>query len=238
MSLRIKLIQKLIEINENLIFYPRLSRYYKAHLCKQPLIFDVGSNKGQSIDFFKTIRPDSVIYGFEPNISLFKRLKLIYDKHGEGLKLFNIGISNITGHLVFRETITDETSTFEDLNYDSDYLRMKARVLGVKITDVVSKEYEVEVKMLRDIISENNVRHIDVLKIDTEGHELRCLEGLFPCDETKIDIIQIEHHQDDMYQNAPSGEKIEAYLLKNGYKLVKKINHGFGDFEEWLFRQI
>jgi hypothetical protein len=58
MNIRIKFIQFLININENIIFYPSLRTFYKSRKSDQynmTIIFDVGANKGQSIDFFSKI---------------------------------------------------------------------------------------------------------------------------------------------------------------------------------------
>jgi hypothetical protein len=58
MSIRISLIQTLIDINERMLFYPKLKSFYRNKVYNNLLpknlvtIFDVGANKGQSIDFF------------------------------------------------------------------------------------------------------------------------------------------------------------------------------------------
>ena len=58
MSIRISIIQLLIDINERIFFYPKLKSFYKniaypTSLSPNSLrIFDVGANKGQSIEFF------------------------------------------------------------------------------------------------------------------------------------------------------------------------------------------
>ena len=55
MNIRIKIIQLLLSIHELLFFYPRLSNFYKKNKFKTNetiVIFDVGANKGPSIDFF------------------------------------------------------------------------------------------------------------------------------------------------------------------------------------------
>jgi hypothetical protein len=79
---------------------------------------------------------------------------------------------------------------------------------------------------------------IDVLKIDTEGHELACLHGLFsePLHHP-IEFIQLEVHNDDMYLNSHSFEEITEILEANGYGLAGKIKHGFGDFYDAVFRK-
>jgi len=53
MSIRTKIIQRLIHINEAIFFYPRLKKFYVSNINKKQInIIDVGANKGQSIEFF------------------------------------------------------------------------------------------------------------------------------------------------------------------------------------------
>jgi FkbM family methyltransferase len=238
MSLRIKLIQFLIDINEKLIFYPRLSSYYRKHVeVKKPVIFDVGANKGQTISFFLKLFPEASIFAFEPNPRLYQVLKKKFG-HLKNVKLINKGVSNQSGKLLLKETVTDETSTFEELNYDSDYLKMKAKVLGVRPEEVVAASYEVDVITLNAFIKEESLDFIDVVKIDTEGHELKCLEGLFEGNTATIQFIQLEQHHDDMYLKAVKAEEIDLLLQNNGFAVSARIKHGFGDFEELMFKRI
>ncbi len=72
MALRTRLIQMLIDLNERIIFYPSLKKFYRNKISNKPIIvLDVGSNKGQSIDFFLSINSTAQIIGFEPNLKLF-----------------------------------------------------------------------------------------------------------------------------------------------------------------------
>ena len=151
--------------------------------------------------------------------------------------MHNVGVSNIRGELEFHENILDETSTFEDLNLDSKYLEKKAKVLGVTKENIIVDNYKVEVIRLFDFIKEKPNTFFDVLKIDVEGHELQCLEGLF-IDEKKnlpIRFIQLESHNDDMYLSNSNHQDIENILNKNGFEKIAEIKHGFGDFAELIF---
>lgn len=236
MKIRIKLIQLLIEINEKIIFYPRLKSFYKKASINtnSPIILDVGANKGQSIDFFRSLYPTSIIYAFEPNPRLFIDLQKKY-KHLNNIILINKGVSNANGILELKETVTDETSTFEELNYDSNYLKMKSSILGVEPKNIVLKTHQVEVIKLSDFIRDNKLAEIDTIKIDTEGHELKCLMGLFSDNNPKIKYIQLESHNDDMYLQNGEELTISELLLKNGYVNCTKIKHGFGDFDELIY---
>ena len=236
MSLRTKLIQVMIDVNERIVFYPALKRFYASALKgKNISVIDVGSNKGQSINFFMEIDKQAKIFGFEPNKKLFDALTKKY----AGLKsiqLCNAGISSTTGKLVFHENILDETSTFEELNFDSEYLERKAKILGVKKNELVVGSYEVDVLTLDVFLNDHPNTYFDVLKIDVEGHELQTLKGLFTGTAKKIPVrfIQLESHNDDMYLNASAGE-IAGLLKENGFHEAARFKHGFGDFHEIIY---
>jgi FkbM family methyltransferase len=242
LKLRIKIVQLLIELNEQIFFYPKLKSYYRRRFpltasSKRPLtIFDVGANKGQTIEFFLKINKNSIIYAFEPNPILYSKLIQKYAIH-PNIHVFNLGVSNINGELELKETITDETSTFEEFNYDSKYLKLKADVLGVCKEKLIKKKYIVQVTRLDEFIIKKNINKIDILKIDTEGHELKCLMGLFPVKSCEIDYIQLERHNDDMYSAFGELVKIEALLATFGYRSNSIIKHGFGDLDECIYER-
>ena len=237
MKFRTQIIQKLIHINESIFFYPKLKKFYKKNLTHNQInIIDVGANKGQSIDFFLEINQNASINSFEPNKKLFDLLKNKY-RLNKNVTIHNLGLSNIKGELLFHENIMDETSTFEKLNLESKYLEKKAKILGVTKEKIIVDNYKVEVIRLIDFLIENKETKFDVLKIDVEGHELQCLQGLFIENSIPVSIrfIQLESHNDDMYLNNDQHKKIEELLMKNGFERVAEIKHGFGDFAEIMY---
>ena len=114
---------------------------------------------------------------------------------------------------------------------------MKADVLGVKREDIIKNKYLVDVIRLSDFIKNNNIDKIHVLKIDTEGHELKCLKGLFANDTFDIKYIQLESHNDDMYLFNATKDEIPDLLNNNGFYKCTKIKHGFGDFNECIYEK-
>ncbi len=237
MSIRTKFIQFAFDINESLFFYNKLKRFYAQHLKKNSLVIvDVGTNKGQSIDFFLELDPSATIFGFEPNKELYTKLLSKY-KANSNISIANVGVSSLCGELTFQENVMDETSTFEEINFDSDYLKKKAKILGVSVENIVAKKYKVEVITLASFLKNHPNMQIDVLKIDVEGHELACLLGLFENNSSSYSIkyIQLESHNDDMYFNDDNEKKIETLLSSNGYFLTSRIKHGFGDLYELIY---
>jgi FkbM family methyltransferase len=235
--IRVGIIQWAIHLNELLIFYPRLKRYYQNLGLSGPTILDVGSNKGQSIAFFRQIFGKAQIFGFEPNPVLFNKLLTEWNSDNK-VFLSHVGVSEAPGDLELQITVTDETSTFEPLNPDSDYLKMKAKVLGVKPEEMVVERYRVKVIRLADFIREQQLPRVDILKIDTEGHEYKCLKGLFDGNTVLPEYIQLEVHEDDMYVNREELRQIPELLRTQGYRRDAVIEHGFGNFHEVIYKRI
>lgn len=234
--IRKNLVQKLIHIIEKLHFYPQLKKFYAPYLKnKECVILDVGANKGQSIDFFLSLSSRFTIHAFEPNKKLFKILNIKYNSN-QKINFYNKGVSSKNGKLIFHENILDETSTFENINTNSKYLAKKSKILGYKKENLFINHYEVDVIRLVDFINEIG-QNIELLKIDVEGHELQCLKGLFDEDNLnqKIRFIQLEKHQDDMYNSKDDFIKINELLIKNNFKITHQIKHGFGDFYELIY---
>ncbi len=238
MTFRIQFIQFLLALIERLFFYPKLAAYYKREILdKNLVVVDVGANRGQSINFFIKHFFQVTLYAFEPNPRLFQNLKEKY-KSNSLIFLFNKGISSINGELTFSETVLDETSTLEELNFSSVYLQKKAKILGVKPEKIIKETYCIEVITLADFLASNKISKIDILKIDTEGHEYKCLQGLFKNKQVDVRYIQLENHNDDMYLNRSTFRDIENLLIRNGFILDKRIKHGFGDFDELVFKKL
>ncbi|HEY8897950.1 MAG TPA: FkbM family methyltransferase [Niastella sp.] len=236
-KLRIQAIKVIINTIEKFTFEKTLRKYYKGIFGSNiNLVIDVGSNKGQTIDFFLKINPDCNIYGFEPNPGLYNYLVKKYE-HLNNIRLFNMGVSSETGELIFNENVLNHTSTFENLNKDSAFLKKKAKILGVTVDNIIKNSYPVKTIALSEFIQSNIKSDIDILKIDTEGHEYSCLLGLF---NNKLNIpikyLQLESHNDDMYQNASSNQEIGTLLQQNNFKLVNKIAHRIGDFDELIYK--
>ena len=80
------------------------------------------------------------------------------------------------------------------------------------------------------------IKNIDLLKIDTEGHELDVLKGsLKSINKNKIKYILIELHFSKMYENY-SKQKIEKFLKKNNFILIKKFKFPFHPFVDSLYK--
>ena len=81
------------------------------------------------------------------------------------------------------------------------------------------------VRKLSDVIQELNIKSIDFIKIDVEGHELNCLKGLFDGLNARIKCVQIEAQSNDLYINNDHLNEIFDLMKRNGFDQSKKIKH-------------
>jgi hypothetical protein len=133
------LISNLIWLAEKVFFYPKLkSAYIEMNLPNNTtqrdlVVFDVGANKGQSINFFRGVFPTVRIYAFEPSEKTFFKLKKVVGKvEGERINVFQMGMGKMNTTLNFYESILSETSTFALPDENSLYLKKKNRILFQK----------------------------------------------------------------------------------------------------------
>ena len=236
-NFRIFIISFLTYLIDLLTFYPRLKKTILLNLKNPPkLVLDVGGNKGQTISFFLNLNKNVKIVSFEPTKSLYKYLMRKYNSF-PNIIISNKGISSFSGEKKFYENRLNLTSSFEKLNYDSDYLKFKTKILGIDKNKIIKKEYNVNVITLSSYIHNNISSDIDVIKIDVEGHEYECLRGLFDTSlVSNIHLIQLEHHNDDMYENSISFNQINGILNRNNFELINRFKHAFGDFEDLLYK--
>jgi FkbM family methyltransferase len=239
MKIRSGIIISIINLLENIFFYPRLKRYLKDNLGESDIIIDVGANRGQSIDIFRSIWKKAKIYSFEPNHELFQYLETKYSGD-QNVILRNEGVSSETGEKIFYINQLDLTSSFSELNYESKYLETKGKILGYSVHNIIKNAINVSVIRLLDFIKNEGLEVIDLIKIDTEGHEYECLVGLFSLPEAKrkfhVRFIQLEDHKDDMYLDRVDFDDIHALLEDNGYFLSYNIKHPFGNYFEKIYK--
>jgi len=90
---------------------------------------------------------------------------------------------------------------------------------------------------INDYIDENKISKIDILKIDTEGYELKVLEGLIP-NQKIVRFIYFEHHYDNMILKNYKFKNINNILLKYGFKKVYKSKMTFRKSFEYIYENL
>ena len=124
-------------------------------------IVDIGSNIGLSALYWLTRNPTSIVYCYEPSPISYERLLSNLSPYGQRVVSHQAAVSDFTG--------TAQLGLEESGVYSSLDLRTANHV-------------DCEVVHINDVLDRVLARHerVDVLKIDSEGHELRTIKAIRP----------------------------------------------------------
>ena len=160
------------------------------------ILIDVGAHKGTYTDLIINNFTVEKVYMFEPQKNIYKFIKKKY-KNKKFIKIFENAVSkNAKTQKIFINK-HDLTSSLTKLNKKNVYLNFKAKLFGGDINEMISDSYKIKTIKLFDLINNSKINMIDLLKIDTEGHELEVLKGL-KSKINKVKIILIEFHNDNI----------------------------------------
>jgi len=193
---------------------------------------DIGAHRGTYIDLFVKYYNLRKVYAFEPQPNIYKYLSARYLKFSH-IKCLKIAASDFNGHKNLNLNVHDLTSSFTKPNQENLYLKLKSILFQTTIKKIFFQSIKVKVIKLSSFFKKNKLKEIDLLKIDTEGHEFQVLKGLHR-EIKKVRIILIEFHKPHIYEGY-SSSKVHNYIIKNGFSLKKKIKFPLTTFEDRIY---
>ena len=107
-------------------------------------------------------------------------------------------------------------------------------VLGLKENEKIYKNSDVKLNRLDNYCEEKKINKIDLLKIDTEGHEYFVIKGSTNA-LTKIKYIYFEHHYDDMLIKGYKYSDIHDFLKKYNFIRIYKSKMFFRKTFEYIY---
>jgi amino acid adenylation domain-containing protein/non-ribosomal peptide synthase protein (TIGR01720 family)/FkbM family methyltransferase len=176
-------------------------------IAQDACVVDVGANLGFFSVFASILSKGGKVYSFEPLPPIYEILKLNTSLYPGQFNVFNLGISKraekvnfsyyphatiLSGRYAEDAEVTGLIRQFIQ-NTEQDGLS-EAEVSELLQNRLVHQQFECELKTLSQIISENNIGQIDLLKIDVEKSELDVLEGIAAEDWKKIKQVVLEIH--------------------------------------------
>jgi FkbM family methyltransferase len=141
-----------------------LSMYLKEK--PNPIVFDVGANKGNYSKKVFTFNPKATVYAFEPHPLIFKRLV-------ENIKYPSFYPNNYA--------VGENIGVFSLYDYENNDGSEHASLFKDVIENIhhgKATEHKVNVISLDAFTQTQSIGTIDLLKIDTEGNELNVLKGI------------------------------------------------------------
>jgi FkbM family methyltransferase len=190
---------------------------------RTPVVFDVGAYVGDYTALVREELDNFEGYVFEPNPRSFEKLDGRFGNE-ENVHLFNVGCSENNGEMTlfdYGESGCDSSS------HASTYRGVLERLHGAK--DVES--HTAKRIRLDDFVEEQNIDRIDLLKIDTEGHELEVLKGLTKTiDAGKVSTIQLEFNE----MNVESGVFMrDIFDFLSNYRIYRLLPKGMLRLEHY-----
>ncbi len=216
---------------------------YLQHGIRLPsngFIIDVGANIGMFSLFASLYSPDSTVLALEPIPELFQLLQLNTELYCKNTKLLPIGLSNEprSENFTYYSGYTMMSGQSDYLDADSEVAVIKqylsnqqqqgdstASVLLENANEILegkfqSENIEVRLQTLSDLMQEQAIETVDLLKIDVQRAEWDVLCGIRDEDWIRIKQIVMEVHSTEDGDTKDRIEKVTRLLQDSGYDVV------------------
>lgn len=232
------------------------NRLYVKHGIELPngaCVFDVGANIGIFTLFVLEHCRDARIYAFEPIFPIFETLRLNAELYGENVKLFPFGLSDkvATASFTFYPNYSMMSGLSEYAHAGGDVEVIKRYLLNQQqegtigagsllqhadefLADrFVTQRYESQLRTLSEMMRNEKVDQIDLLKIDVQRAELDVLNGIEDDDWQKIHQVVMEVH--DARGEASEGrvQQISSLLAQRGFHVVAEQDEALLDTDRF-----
>ncbi len=202
----------------NEIYNDRVYLYGGIEVKDGDTIFDVGANIGMFSRFITSQAPNLKIFAFEPILPIFQVLEANVADMDAEIRDFNIGLGdkNEALEITYYPRVTGDSAIIpfewdakidlyvekykETIAKDMPIARIVPKFLRRRVVEAGFKrlyngeKLPCQIRTVSQIISENNISRIDLMKIDAENYEKQVLMGIGDDDWDKIKQIAMEVH--------------------------------------------
>lgn len=187
-------------------------------LSGRGIMLDVGGHRGESFEPFAD--EGWKIYTFEPNPENHPIIKERASRFGNQVHLIPLAVSessknNLPFYVSGLSTGISSLHAFHETH---------------------EERFTVSTISLSEFTTDNNIEHVDLLKIDVEGHDFFVLKGV---DWAKCipEVIICEFEDKKTLPLGYGLKDMADYLVDKGYKIIisewKPVSE-YGQFHEWL----
>ena len=199
-------------------------------------IFDIGAHHGETTLELSRNFLIKDIYLFEPNHSNFDILKnnILKQSNDQNIYLNNFALGDVNKKAKIKQVLESSSSTINEINTSTKYYKRKKKILSFFSKKAKIIETDIEIKSSLEFIESNNLKKIDLMKIDTEGYEyiiLKNIENYLK----NVGMVLFEHHYDLMIIKNYKFREINDLLVKNNFKQVFKSKMKFRKSFEYIY---
>ena len=196
-------------------------------------VIDAGANIGLFTLFVLDHSRDAQVYAFEPIKPIFETLKTNVELYSKNVKLFPFGLSNRTTtasftfypHYSMMSGLSDYARPADDVEVVKKYLLNQQDPLWQHADEFlperfVGQTYQSQLRTLSEVIKNEKLELIDLLKIDVQRAELDVLNGIEEDDWQKIQQVVMELHDAKGESSEGRLHEISALLERRGFKVI------------------
>jgi FkbM family methyltransferase len=184
-------------------------------------ILDVGANVGQTAVDLRRHFPGSTIYSFEPDPGAFGALTRNVSQL-ERVEPINVALGSEAGTATFYLHKFDQTNSL---------LRNASGAEEFVVNqDLIAStgEISVPVSTVDDFCASRSIESIDLLKVDTQGYEMKVLEGADRMiREQRIRAMYLEVAFVPFYEGQALFQDLYRYVYERGFRMVGIYESGF-----------
>jgi len=186
--------------------------FYLKYLREGMIVFDVGANIGEiTLLFSRFVGENGKVFSFEACSTTYKKLESIcYQSGHNNITLNNLAVSDTIGYVDFY-VYPDENSGWNSL------AKRPLENYGINIKTFRCDK--VQSITIDRFCEENNLNHIDLLKIDVEGAEYQVLLGAKQMLRQKAIKCCVFEFGATTFDMGNTPENIEIYLAHLGYSI-------------------
>lgn len=174
-------------------------------------VFDVGAHLGEYATRIRRLNPDARIWAFEPHPGTFQRLSAAAAE--AGFTAVNSGLSDRAGHVQLYDHATGDGS-------GSAHATLHANVIETIHHDIATA-VEVDVTTVDAFMAAHGIDHVNLLKVDAEGHELPILRGAQRAIASgSVDVVQFEFNEMNVMSRTFFKDFYEALPGFSFYRMV------------------
>jgi len=158
--------------------------FYNCGINKDiKIVFDIGANIGEISKIAANSFPEAHIYSFEPVSSTYQRLCENMKDFGDRIHCHNFGFFNTSQ--VMDINITSFNGANSLIEQSKEHKNIHPHIKEIKTE-------EIQLLTLDSFVSEKNIEHIDLVKIDVEGVEKEVIEGGLDTFRNNVENVFIE----------------------------------------------
>lgn len=178
-------------------------------------IIDVGAYHGSFAQEVLKINKDLFVHVFEPFTESYQVIKEKFNGHSSVI-INHAAVSDVKGTAVLNINSFKETNSLLASSEVNESINALTKSQSAETVNVVR---------LDEYCIENNIGHIDLIKIDTQGNSYAVLKGMeYLLKNKKVDYLYVEAEFVEIYKNEKLFSEIELLMRDMGYSIVDLYN--------------